>query len=194
MRKRKSLLLIISMVLLVCACGKSEVPSQKEDAEEVVQENATTATEDAIEQNNVESTPEPTEEPTPEPTPKPIVYEGIDMESTLPGVEWSKTFDGIITEPKYFIFNDSTNKKVIVEQGQEIEFQRDDSLGIYIPEGEVDLGQIDKKTVFIGQVPGRPIIMSEIFAGYKNKDKAVFETDITFNGEEITLTATLILK
>ena len=36
------------------------------------------------------------------------------MESTLPGVEWIKTFDGVIEEPKMVIFNDETNKKVIV--------------------------------------------------------------------------------
>ena len=39
-----------------------------------------------------------------------VVYEGIDMESTLPGLEWIATFDGIITEPKFVIFNDETTK------------------------------------------------------------------------------------
>lgn len=194
MRKRKSLLLIISMVLLVCACGKSEVSSQKEDAEEVVQENATTAAEDEIEENNVESKKEPTAEPTPEPTPEPIVYEGIDMESTLPGVEWSETFDGIINEPKLFVFNDSTNKKVILEQGQEVEFEKTDSVGIYIPEGEVELGQIDKNKVFANYLPGKLTTMTGLRKSLKNATTAVVESDLTFNGEEITLTATLILK
>lgn len=48
-----------------------------------------------------------------EPTQEPVVYEGIDMESTLPGMEWIETFNGVIDEPKMVIFNDETNKKHI---------------------------------------------------------------------------------
>ncbi len=62
-----------------------------------------------------------------------VVYEGIDMESTLPGLEWIATFDGIITEPKFVIFNDKTNKKVIVENGQEVEFCDTDVFAIFFP-------------------------------------------------------------
>ena len=66
-------------------------------------------------------------------------YAEIDMESTLSGVEWIKTFEGIITEPKLVVFNDDTNKKIILEQSQEVEFSDDDTLAVYIPKnsGEV---------------------------------------------------------
>lgn len=65
------------------------------------------------------------------------------MESTLPGVEWVKTFEGIITEPKMVVFNDATNKKVIVEQGQEVEFATDDTLGIYNPDKVATVEAVD---------------------------------------------------
>ena len=55
------------------------------------------------------------------------------MESTLPGAEWIATFNGIITEPKFVIFNDDTNKKVIVENGQEVEFDDTDVFAIFFP-------------------------------------------------------------
>ena len=191
-----TLTITLLMATMLMACSSKAAPAEetKETGSAVVKEEKVEVAEGKEEEAAPEPTAEPTPEPTAEPTPEPIVYEGIDMESTLPGVEWSKTFDGIITEPKYFIFNDSTNKKVIVEQGQEVEFQRDDSLGIYIPEGEAKLGQTDKNTVFANKSPGKPTVMTEIFPGYKNKEKGVVESYITFNGEEITLTATLILK
>ena len=66
---------------------------------------------------------------------EPIVYEGIDMESTLPGVEWIETFVGIIDEPKFVVFNDGTNKKVIVEDGQKVSFERTDTIAVYLPDG-----------------------------------------------------------
>lgn len=66
-------------------------------------------------------------------------YAKIDMESTLPGVEWIQTFDGIIDEPKLIVFNDSTNKKIILEDMEEVEFTDDDTFAVYIPK---DRGKI----------------------------------------------------
>lgn len=91
-----------------------------------------------------EVTPEPTEEPvteaTPEPTEEPsVVYEGIDMDSTLNGQDWLETFVGVIDEPKVVVFSDITGKKVIVEQDGEVSVNPDeDAMALFIPEGYTD--------------------------------------------------------
>lgn len=116
--KRKTLItlnaLLISVCLLVSGCQANESTNttsiQNEEIENVeaetpIAENTepeTTAANIATEKQ--EAVPEPT----PEPTPEPILYEEIDMESTLPGIEWIATFEGIIEEPKIVIFNDET--------------------------------------------------------------------------------------
>ena len=65
--------------------------------------------------------------------PEPVQYEGIDLTSTMPGFEWVKSsFPGVITSPKFVIYNDATNYKVIAEDGQRIKFHRDDVLLDYI--------------------------------------------------------------
>ncbi|MBQ8877698.1 MAG: hypothetical protein IJ029_03140 [Lachnospiraceae bacterium] len=138
MKKERILLLLITMVFLLCACGKNEVTSQTEGAEEMVQENAEAGVA-AMQEEIPEPTPEPTLEPTPEPTP--VVYEGIDMESDLPGAEWMLTFEGIILEPKLVVFSDVTGKKQIVENGDVVYFNPDtDRIGVYLPEGSYATG------------------------------------------------------
>lgn len=97
------------------------------------EESSEPETNEAEPEAETEAEPEP-ESTSEEPAPEPVVYEGIDMESTLPGAEWVATFEGIINEPKMVIFNDSTNKKVIVENGQTVDFAVDDTFGIYIPD------------------------------------------------------------
>ena len=197
---RRSFIVTLTMALfmatMLMACSSKAAPEEETKGTEAtaIKEETVEVAEVKEEEPTPEPTVDPTPEPTPKPTPEPIVYEGIDMNSTLPGAEWAKTFEGIINEPKFFIFNDSTNKKVIVEQGQEVEFEETDSVGIYIPEGEAKLGQIDKNGVFSNYMPGNLTIMKELWIEYKNKETAVVESDITFNGEEMTLTATLILK
>lgn len=132
--KRKnilSVLVVISMIVatLLTACSSNEKTdtSTKEDIQKV--ETAKQEVTENVEQEELKveeiATPEPTIEPTPLPTP--------DLESTLPGVEWIQTFDGIIDEPKLVVFNDSTNKKIILEELQEVEFYDDDTLAVYIP-------------------------------------------------------------
>lgn len=94
------------------------------------------------------TTTQPTPEATPEPTPEVVVYEGIDMESTLPGKEWVHTFVGSIDEPKLVVFNDETNKKVIVEHQQEFEFGEGDRMAFYMPRGYAIMGyQVEKNNV-----------------------------------------------
>lgn len=72
-------------------------------------------------------------------------YAQIDMESNLPGVEWIQTFDGVIEEPKLIVFNDSTNKKIILEDFEEVEFYDDDTLAVYIPKGR---GEVTRYLLF----------------------------------------------
>lgn len=196
--KRKNILsvlavLVMLMATLLTACSSAAAPA-KEEATEVTEETA------EVEQVEEEvATPEPTEEPTLEPTPEPVVYDGIDMESTLPGVEWIGTFDGIIDEPKWIVFNDETNKKVIVENGQELEFSDTDTLAIFIPTGHecyVDSLK-DNDTHFFrkNSVVGKSIkIYYEPTASLNNGDKVNITQRLEFDGEELVLNATLVVK
>jgi len=86
---------------------------------------------------------------TPEPTPEVVVYEGIDMESTLPGKEWVHTFVGIVEEPKLVVFNDETNKKVIVEHQQEFEFGEGDRMAFYMPREYAIMGCLTEKNTVV---------------------------------------------
>ena len=104
---------------------QEEIQTVNETGEDTVEDGNTEMAEEAI--------AESTEEPTPEPTP--VVYEGIDMESTLPGDEWLLSFLGIIDEPKFVVFNNETNKKVIIENGCSVTWEDGDVLALYTPEG-----------------------------------------------------------
>ena len=118
------LVMLMAISLTACSSNKLDVDSTKEETTEVKGEVA-----------ELEPTAEPTLKPTPEPTSEPTPIPTPDTESTLPGVEWIQTFNGIIDEPKLVVFNDSTNKKIILEDLQEVEFEEDDTLAVYIPEG-----------------------------------------------------------
>lgn len=141
---KKIVLLFITVFCMCCmvACG-GEV---KEDAnaggdKEVLGNSIDEATPAPTEAPVEEATPAPTEAPVEEATPAPteepsVVYEGIDMESTLPGQDWLETFIGVIEEPKVVVFNDKTNKKVIVEQEGEVTINPDeDAIALFFPEG-----------------------------------------------------------
>ena len=123
------MIMLMATLLTACSSGQAtETPAKEETTKaEVTEETA------EVEQADEVATPEPTEEPTPEPEVEDSKYPGIDMESTLPGIEWLDTFDGIITEPKLVVFNDETNKKVIVEEGERVEFSLTDTLAVYVP-------------------------------------------------------------
>lgn len=119
------MVMIVATLLAACSSGQATTtPANEETTKAEVKEEAL-----EVEQVEEVTTAEPTEEPTPEPSPVPTP----DLESTLPGIEWIQTFDGIIDEPKLVVFNDSTNKKVILEELQEVEFYDDDTLAVYIP-------------------------------------------------------------
>ena len=136
-----------------------------------------------------------------------VVYEGIDMESTLPGLEWIATFDGIITEPKFVIFNDKTNKKVIVENGQEVEFCDTDVFAVFLPlvgfgEGGVvyrkDLE--DNLTFKHNWVEKNVRYYDDVSARVKDGDKVEIKQEYEIkkedgtDDEEVILTTTLVIK
>ncbi|MCI6919058.1 MAG: hypothetical protein MR817_00930 [Lachnospiraceae bacterium] len=122
---------IMLMATSLTACSSRET-TETSAKEETTKAEVTEETNEA-EQTEEAATPEPTEEAAPEPETENSKYPGIDMESTLPGIEWLDTFDGIINEPKLVVFNDETNKKVIVENGDTIEFSLTDTMATYVP-------------------------------------------------------------
>ena len=124
------------------------------------------------------------------------VYEGIDMESTLPGAEWIATFNGIITEPKFVIFNDDTNKKVIVENGQEVEFDDTDVFAIFFPlEKEIVRAELDDNLTFKSNSVKKNVrYYDNISARIKDGDKVEIKQRLEVDGEEETLTVTLVIK
>ena len=125
------LVMLMVMLLTACSSGKTDAAPASEEA------SAAEADKEAEQVKEEAAEPEPTAEPTPEPTPEAVVYEGIDMESTLPGLEWMATFDEIVNEPLIVVYNDETNKKVIVNEGDEVEFSRsNDVLALYSPNNE----------------------------------------------------------
>lgn len=179
------LVMLMAMLLTACSSGKTDAaPASEETSAAEADKEAEQVKEEAAE-------PEPTAEPTPEPTPEAVVYEGIDMESTLPGEEWIKTFDGIIDEPKLVVFNDDTNKKVIVENGQEVEFSRTDKLYIYVP-NQKDAWITEQDVENFQLIEGRTY--SKLSEQYKVGDKVVTKNIIQIDGKEIELTATLLVK
>lgn len=159
------------------------VDGETEKGTEVETEKATE--EDAAE--TADGTEETSEE---------VVYEGIDMESTLPGLEWIATFDGIITEPKFVIFNDKTNKKVIVENGQEVEFCDTDVFAIFFPlEKSIVRAPLDDNTTFCENSAEKNVrIYSDLFPTIKNGDKIVINQKLEVDGEPLVLTTTLVIK
>lgn len=128
------LVMLMAISLTACSSNKSDVDSTKEETTEVKGEVA-----------ELEPTAEPTLKPTPEPTSEPTPIPTPDTESTLPGVEWIQTFNGIIDEPKLVVFNDSTNKKIILEDFEKVEFFDDDTLAVYIPK---ERGKVTRYLLF----------------------------------------------
>ena len=186
----------MAALLTACSSGQvTEIPAKEETTKAEVTEETNEAEQEEV------ATPEPTEEPTPEPepepTPEPVVYEGIDMESTLPGAEWIATFNGVITDPKFVIFNDDTNKKIIVEDGQDVEFSDTDTLAVFIPtDKEVYVNPLEDNYTFKrNSVVGMNArIYYEPTSSLNNGDKVEVKQGLEVDGEEKTLTVTLVIK
>ena len=127
------LVMLMATLLTACSNQSAAAAPAKEEVTEVKEDTA------EVEQVKEEvAEPEPTAEPTPEPEVEDSKYPGIDMESTLPGLEWIATFDEIdVDEPIIVVYNDETNKKVIVNEGDKVEFSKSsDILAIYTPNME----------------------------------------------------------
>ena len=192
--KRRNILsvlavLIMLMATLLTACSnQSAAAPAKEEATEVKEDTA------EVEQVKEEvAEPEPTAEPTPEPTPEPEVskYEGIDMESTLPGIEWLDTFDGIINEPKLVVFNDDTNKKVIVENGDTVEFSLTDTMATYVPADKESYPKYLISNCFKNyECVGRYTIETEVQSGINKVGRRFnYSNIIIYGDDEVKLTA-----
>lgn len=131
------MLMLVAGMLTACSNGKTEETTAME---EPAQDNAAVTeteteqeTEDTAASENVGESEAEESDAAEETETQSVVYEGIDMDSTLPGLEWMDTFDGIIQEPKIVVFNDETNKKVIVENGDTVEFALTDTMAAYVP-------------------------------------------------------------
>lgn len=125
--------------------------------------------------------------------PAKVVYEGIDMDSSLPGEEWIETFHGIIDEPKIVIFNDDTGRKTIVENGDTVVFNKSDTFGLYLPEGCFEtMGSyyhdkgihICHKCQCIVFTTDTELLKKEIKGYEKKYGGAKYETTISNNGTE----------
>lgn len=184
--------LVMLMATLLTACSnQSAAAPAKEEATEVKEDTA------EVEQVKEEvAEPEPTAEPTPEPTleptPEAVVYEGIDMESTLPGEEWIKTFNGIINEPKLVVFNDDTNKKVIVESGEKVEFSQLDTMAVYVPKEKTGIiKELDLFTFSKKDNDGYVFLFNNIMS--KPGEETSVKNIIEYDGKDYELTATLVV-
>ena len=200
--KRKNMLSVLAaavmlMTALLTACGSGQEAATSTQAEASKVETETAKAEEtapAAPTETIEA--EPTAEPT-EPTPEPVVYEGIDMESTLPGTEWIQTFDGIINEVKFVVFNDETNKKMILENGQEVEFSDTDTFAIYYPQNKkvIEYALEEQPKVFKSNSSiEQAYLYYEIRKDIKDGDKVNVSQKFEVDGEEVILMDTLVIK
>ena len=147
--KRKNILIMVMLtttLITACSSGKTAVSLAKDETPAVEASKESEPIEQVKEEvTKLKSTAEPTLEPTPDPTSEPTPVPTPDTESTLPGIEWIQTFDGVVDVPKLVVFNDSTNKKVILEELQEVEFYDDDTLAVYIPK---ERGKVTRYLLF----------------------------------------------
>ena len=210
MKKKLLTILLTALVSLtsITGCGNSEPVAEKSEINVAQPE---TNTEESTEVTVEDTTPETIEEtesaeaPEEEPAEaeaasteeeveieEPVVYEGIDMESTLPGVEWIETsFPGIIDTPKLVVFNDATNRKTIIEDGQTVVFHKDDVLAIYSPEGMSTISSYDYQC--FDEAYLHPMVMElKKVTDYDWKSgERETENVVNCSGQTFTLTCTL---
>lgn len=196
------MLMLAAGMLTACSNGKTEEATAVEGTEQVeepAQDDATVTeqdqeNEDTAASENVDESEAAENEGAEETETQSVVYEGIDMDSTLPGLEWIETFNGVIEEPKLVIFNDDTNKKIILENDQKIEFSEGDNLLIYAPIGKsayLREGQSDPSIFDEITSEKNYQIMSKLSVLVHDGDEIPLRYDIT-GDYEYTLTATLV--
>lgn len=108
--------------------------------------------------------------------------EDIDLESDLPGKEWIATFQEVVNEPLFVVFNDETNKKVVARDGESLQYEKGDTFVVYTPTGS-----------WIISDSGMPIIEFKNISGYYNEfdfdmyyvqTKKKFTVEVKQNGEK----------
>lgn len=178
-------LMAMAFLLTACSTGEKTNTSTKENSErtEITEQEVTETVEQEESKAEETATPEPAIEPTPEPTPAPTP----DTESTLPGVEWIQSFNGIIEEPKLVVFNDENNKKIIIkDSNQEVEFYDNDTLAIYIPDNN---GKVVRELKFEDSECYDSVVIFKNISSSIMRDGYVSATivDIEFDGKPMTL-------
>ena len=198
--KRKNILSVLVvfamlMATILTACGSSQAAAPTPETETTEVENVKEEVTEPAESVEPEVAEEVVEtEPTAEPTPEPVVYEGIDMESTLPGEQWVASFNGIIDEPKLVVSNNETNKKVILEEGQEVDFALTDKVAIHIPNGHNGGYIKNKGFIFSSNMNYNSsgiTVLDNLNSKYNVGDSVLLEVLLTYDGADMTLSATL---
>lgn len=190
----------LTLMTVFTGCGSAQATGTDVEQETIETTDITDTKEEITEPGEItesemsEETVEP--EVTEEPAMEAVVYEGINMDSTLSGAEWVATFEGIIDEPKLVVFNDETNKKVILENDQEVDFSLTDKIVIYIPQGH-NGGYIKNKGLIFSSnrnynSSGRTVL-DNLGSKYKVGDQVPLEVLLTYDDADLTLRATLNL-
>lgn len=192
--------MVLTLMTVLTACGSAQATGTDVEQETIETTDITDTKEEITEPGEItesemsEETVEP--EVTEEPAMEAVVYEGINMDSTLPGAEWVATFEGIIDEPKLVVFNDETNKKVILENEQEVDFSLTDKIVIYIPQGHNGGYIKNKGFIFSSNMnynsSGRTVL-DNLGSKYKVGDQVPLEVLLTYDDADLTLRATLNL-
>ena len=190
----------LTLMTVFTGCGSAQATGTDVEQETIETTDITDTKEEITEPGEItesemsEETVEP--EVTEEPAMEAVVYEGINMDSTLPGAEWIATFEGIIDEPKLVVFNDETNKKVILENEQEVDFSLTDKIVIYIPQGHNGGYIKNKGFIFSSNMnynsSGRTVL-DNLGSKYKVGDQVPLEVLLTYDDADLTLRATLNL-
>lgn len=192
-KKIWSIVLLGGLMVTLTACGSKATVEEVKDSQIAIAEEAVVEEEATVEVAEPESKPEEIPEPAvaeivEETTEEAPVYEGIDMESTLPGEEWIKTFDGIITVPKVVILNDETGRKQIVEDGDKVTINPDtDYFAVYLP-GDAEMAEHILGIMVNDTVRTEDYWLmyldSEMTREIGKQDAAVY---VILNGEEVEL-------
>lgn len=190
----------LTLMTVLTACGSAQATGTDVEQETIETTDITDTKEEITEQGEVTESemPEETVEPevTEEPAMEAVVYEGINMDSTLPGAEWVATFEGIIDEPKLVVFNDETNKKVILENEQEVDFSLTDKIAIYIPSGHKGGYVKNKGLIFSANRNYNSsgyTVLEDLSSSKKVGDQVPLEVLLTYDDADMTLRATLNL-
>lgn len=213
-------IMILTVIFSLTACSSSQEKEINVENTTVPMESSTEAIIEELETSTIiditiESETEVTTEEDTLEFSEPIIYDGIDTESDLPGVEWFDSFVGIIDEPKMIILNDNKNKKMIVENGATVEFAMDDLFAIWVPDKTKGVSYdiddlfsyrglpeyyekkyfIDNPEYFIFKDWGCYFACDIFPPTHKSGDVVDIKNTLTYNdGSTIELTATLVLK